>query len=332
MALPVLVTPGDVRDRVNELYRQAADASEKAGDATLQLRFLHSLTLWAMFENDYVSFQRYVSAADRLRAVVADTFTLAVFWVRSTTIALARGHLAEAEAGADEILEALNSKQDEAGTQYHVMTYFQTYRERGALDELLPLIEDVTAGESDYQGATAALTASAYATIGRTEEAITIIDHARPFNTMADDSSLPVTLAGFADAVSLTGHSEGAADLLPRLRELERGGQDRQLTVACFYFGSLAASIARVLSVLGDDDDEAEQCFISGIASNDDFGATAWSARSRVHYAQFCLDRGRNSDAARIVTEALELTEGTELVDTQNIATTILGRTTSNAN
>ena len=101
--------------------------------------------------------------------------------------------------------------------------------------------------------------------------------------------------------------------------------------MGCFYFGSLDASMARVLSVLGEDGD-AEQRFISGIAASDDFGATAWSARSRVHYAQFCLDRGRDSDAFRLAAEASELTEGTELTDTQNIAAIVLERSTSSGN
>jgi len=328
VALPPLATPAGVRDRVNELYRQAAEASEKAGDSTLQFRFLQSLTVIAIFENDHATFQRCLPVVDRLRSQV-DRFTRAGFKALDIIVGLALGKLAEAEAGADELLESLSSKGDEAGTQYHAMTYFQTYRERTALNELLPLIEDVTIGESDYQGASAAMKASAYATIGRTQEVITIVDHARPFDDLADDSSLPVVLAGFADAISLTGNSAAAADLLPRLRELERADQDIQLSAACFYFGSLDAAMARVLSVLGEDG-EAEQRFTSGIAASDNFGATAWSARSRVHYAQFCLDRGRDSDAARIATEAIELTEGTELTDTQNIATTILERTKSN--
>ena len=221
------------------------------------------------------------------------------------------------------MLELATAQEDTAGSGYHAVTLFQTLRERGLLEHVLPLLENFTVDPSDAQGVTPAINSALFATLQMRDEANEVLEMARPFDDLPDDTGLPIALGCFAEAAIHAGHVEAAAELFPTLEAFEVPGHRRSLTTGCFAWGSLDSTIARMLVVLGRGE-EADARFVAGIEDGDNLGATAWSARSRVDYAAFCLAQGRDDDARRLAQEALDLVEGTELEETRQRAEAIL--------
>ncbi len=167
------------------------------------------------------------------------------------------------------------AQEDQTGTQYQMLVYFEVARERGRITDLIPFMEAVPLSETDAQGATAAVFACARATVGdirrRRVPSSRRPVHSTTFPTTPDCRSswpasptLPCRRATSMPYVSYT----------RTCTTLVSSGAAVRSRTGGFYFGSLDSTLARVIAALGKSED-ADALFQSGIADVDAFGARA---------------------------------------------------------
>jgi tetratricopeptide (TPR) repeat protein len=320
----------DLLDRFEAFAQQVADHIDRAGTPAQRAQVCYSRCFAGLFNMDRERYDEARRGLDELRDVALDSGSQLGLALTDSVWYLAIGDLRAAEEAVDRLNAMATAQEDQTGTQYQSLVYFETARERGRIADLIPLIEAIPLSETDTQGTTAAVFACARATAGDADEARQHLEAARPFDDAPDDTGLPIVLACFADAAVRIGHVDALRELLPHLQSFGFERRRCGLATGGFYFGSLDSMVARVLAALGDAAD-ADALFRSGIADVDAFGARAWSARSRLDYAQFCEEHGRFDDALRLATEAVDLVEGTELDDTRNLASALLDRLAADA-
>jgi tetratricopeptide (TPR) repeat protein len=308
--------------QINALMEELAIEVASTGDTTSEFRLAFGRTFGAVLRSDLSDYVRWRQRVDALRPVVRDAMSQLNMSLLDVVCGQAFGDITAVELAADRILELATAQEDATGEQFHALSYCMALRERGTLESIVPLIEGLALDEADAQGASAAVRAFVMTTVGRHDDARELVERARPFDDVPDDTGLSLILSLFADATVGIGDANAAEELVPLLLQHQAQYESSALATGCFYFGSHEALLARLLAVTGRTD-EVDAFFTAGIASSDDFGAVAWSARSRLDYAMFCSDEGRVDDAIRLANEAVDLSESTELVDTHTQASAL---------
>jgi DNA-binding CsgD family transcriptional regulator/tetratricopeptide (TPR) repeat protein len=223
-----------------------------------------------------------------------------------SAIALADGHLEQADDAAQRSYEAARLLTGGGTTGTYGLQLFSLRREQGRLAELAPVVR-VLAGSGREHGAWGPGMVALLAELGMEEEARSQLERIMHDGLEQFRESLWLAaLAYITDACSALGDRATAELVYPQLEPLSGTGVMIGHLVSFYgaadrYLGMLAATLGEL--------DRAEQHFELAIELNRRMGARTWLAHSQYQYARALIGRGRDAEerAGALAAEAREL-------------------------
>ncbi len=211
----------------------------------------------------------------------------------SSAVALADGHLAEADAMAERALELSKLENYDAGGGYGIQM-FGIRREQGRLGELSPLIKQLDRSTGVWRPGLAVL----YAELdmkaeARSELAVLCADG---FAEIPDDALEVAALTYLADAAVAVADRKHSELLYRRLADMS--GAVLVISGLVAWYGSADRYLGALAHCMGDLE-VAESHFERALATDRRLGLTTWRNRTRIHYAEMLRRRNAGGDASR---------------------------------
>ena len=288
------------------MLTEARDLGEELGDTEIRAEAMSWRVPTFVALCDIESARRETAALRQAAEQAAQPFVLHVAEHYGSAIALADGHLDEAEARARRSHEwsRLLTGRDASGVYGTQM--FSIRREQGRLAELAPVTR-ILAGESRREGPWRPGLVALLVELGMEDEA------RRELSLVVDqgvdsfrESLWIASLTYLADASAALGDQATAALVYPELEPLAGANVMIGHLVGCYgavdrYLGMLATTLREW--------GRAEAHFGLAMDLNRRMGAETWLAHTAYEYARLLLERP-NADrdgAARLLGEAAEL-------------------------
>jgi DNA-binding CsgD family transcriptional regulator len=279
------VTP---TQEIQEMLAEAKRLGEELGNTEIRAEAMAGRVVLFVAQADMASARREVSAArDTAEATAQPTFMYIANQFGSA-IALADGHLNEAEALARRSYEAgqLLTGRDASGT--YGIQMFGLRREQGRLAEVAPVLRILTArnrGGPWRPGLASLLVELGMEAEARRGLAEIVQEGLEPFRTTLWLASLTY----ITDACALLGDEAVAALVYPELEPLAGRNVMVGQGVACH--GSIDRYLGMLATTLGEWD-RAAQHFEAAMALNREMGTSTWLAHTEYEYARLLLARG----------------------------------------
>lgn len=281
---------------IQQMLAEAIQLGEELSDTEIRAEAMAWRVPCFVALGDIVAARREASAARDTAEATAQPVFMYMADQFSSAIALADGHLEEAEAMARRSYEAgqLLTGRDASGT-YGIQT-FGLRREQGRLAELAPVMRFVTAGHREHEpwqpGLVSLLTELGMDTEARRGLAEITSEGLEPFRTRL----MLASLTYITDASTALGDEAAAALVYPELEPLTGTNVMIAQCVACY--GSADRYLGMLAGTLGEWETGARH-FEDAIALNREMGASTWLAHTEYEYARMLLARG-NQEPERI--------------------------------
>lgn len=282
-------------EEIQQMLAEAIQLGEELGNTEIRAEAMAWRVPCFVALGDIVAARREASAARDTAEATAQPVFMYMADQFSSAIALADGHLEEAEAMARRSYEAgqLLTGRDASGT-YGIQT-FGLRREQGRLAELAPVMRILTAGHRGHEpwqpGLVSLLTELGMNTEARRGLAHITSEGLEPFRTRLRLASLTY----ITDASTALGDEAAAALVYPELEPLAGTNVMIAQCVACYgsadrYLGMLATTLGAW--------ETAARHFEDAIALNRAMGASTWLAHTEYEYARMLLARGNQEPAS----------------------------------
>jgi DNA-binding CsgD family transcriptional regulator/tetratricopeptide (TPR) repeat protein len=288
---------------IQEMLAEAKQLGEELGNTEIRVEAMAWRVPSFVALGDLVSARRELSALRETAEATAQPVFIHVAEQFGSAIALADGHLEDAEAMAwrSHAAGQLLTGQDASGT--HGIQMFSLRREQGRLAELEPVMRILTAGNREHgpwrPGLVSLLVELGMETDARRELAQIIREGLDPFR----ESLWLASLTYITDACAALGDETAAALVYPELEPLAKTNVMVAGLVACY--GSVDRYLGMLATTLGEWE-RAEQHFEDAMLLNRQMGTSTWLAHTAYEYARLLLARGDKDlrRAAALLSEA----------------------------
>ncbi len=296
-------------ESIAEMLAEARDLAAEMGDVEIEAESMEWRIPALIALGDLEGTRREIETVLELAHRTRQPFILHVAEHDASSIALADGHLEEAEAAAERSHEwsRLLTGRDASGV--YGIQMFGIRREQGRLAEFAPVVR-MLASVGGAAGAWGPGFAVLLAELGMEEEARRELDRIRREGLEALRESLwLLSLAYLADACALVGDAELAAEVYPELARY--GGENVLIGHGVAFYGSTDRFLGMLAATAGDHL-AARLHFESALERNSRMGVRTWVAHTAYHFGRLLLASGSEDDARRA--EAL-LGEASALAD-----------------
>ena len=293
-------------EEILEMLTEARDLGEELGDTEIRAEAMSWRVPTFVALCDIESARRETVALREAAEQAAQPFVLHVAEHYGSAIALADGHLDEAEARARRSHEwsLLLTGRDASGVYGTQM--FSIRREQGRLAELAPVTR-ILAGEARREGPWRPGLVALLVELGMEDEA------RRELSLVVDqgldrfrESLWIASLTYLADAAAALGDQATAGLVYPELEPLAGANVMIGHLVGCY--GAVDRYLGMLATTLGEWE-RAEAHFAVAMDLNRRMGAETWLAHTAYEYARLLLERpsADRAGAARLLAEAAEL-------------------------
>jgi DNA-binding CsgD family transcriptional regulator/tetratricopeptide (TPR) repeat protein len=283
---------------IQQMLAEAIQLGEELGNTEIRAEAMAWRVPCSVALGDIVSARHEVSAARDTAEATAQPLFMYMANQFGSAIALADGHLDEAEAMARRSYEAgqLLTGRDASGT--YGIQMFGLRREQGRLAEIAPVIRILTAGNREHgpwrPGLLSLLAELGMETDARRGLAQITREGLEPFRTST--SLRLASLTYITDACTAFG-DEAAASLV--YRELEPlAGTNVMIAQGVACYGSVDRYLGMLAGTLGEWETAARH-FEDAIALNREMGASTWLTHTEYEYARMLLAQA-NQEPGRI--------------------------------
>ena len=278
------------------MLAEAIQLGEELGNTEIRAEAMAWRVPCFVAVGDIVSALREVSAARDTAEATAQPLFIYMADQFGSAIALADGHLEEAETMARHSHEAgqLLTGRDASGT--YGIQMFGLRREQGRLDEVAPVMRILATGHRE-SGPWRPGLVSLLAELGMETEARRGLGQITSEGLEPLRTSLRLaSLTYITDACTALGDEAAAALVYPELEALTGTNVMIAQCVACY--GSVDRYLGMLATTLGAWE-RAARHFEDAIALNREMGALTWLAHTEYEYARMLLARG-NQEPERI--------------------------------
>ena len=274
---------------IQEMLAEAKQLGEELGDTEIRVEAMAWRVPSFVSRGDLVSARRELSALRETAVATAQPLFMHVAEQFGSAIALADGHLADAEAMAwrSQAAGQLLTGRDASGT--HGIQMFSLRREQGRLADIAPVMRILTRGTHEHgpwrPGLVSLLVELGMEAEARRELAEIIGEGLDRFRETLWLGSLTY----ITDACAPLGDQRAAALVYPELEPLANTNAMVGQLVACY--GSVDRYLGMLATTLGEWE-RAEQHFERAMTQNRQMGTSTWIAHTAYEYARLLLARG----------------------------------------
>jgi predicted ATPase/DNA-binding CsgD family transcriptional regulator len=290
-------------DQLDERLAAAREALALAGQHPQQAWAMTELYGWHfadLMEKGEIEAARTVAAAQvNVARVAHQPFMLAVGLSSQTLLAIHEGRFGEAEALAQETLKAGRRFSPENAAGAYGMQMFSIRREQGRLAEVLPVLRQFVAGQTEsaiWRPGLAVL----YLELGLRAQAQAEFDSlaAGDFAAIPRGALWPTSMAFLAEVCAYLEDAERAGTLYRLLSPYAGRNLSTGNNAPCF---GAADRLLGMLAATREETADAQRHFEAALAMNGRTGGRPWLAHTQFCYAERLL-RGRDHGTERAAT------------------------------